>query len=67
VATVNIETFGVPSWWAGATTIQINLMPTGTTQAYSRANLEILPQGISETSTGLLFPWANIRSVEKVT
>ena len=62
----NIETFAYPSWWSGASTVQIGFAFGGNSGSVNRADVEFLPQGVSWTA-GLIVPWTQVTTVEKLT
>lgn len=59
-----IETVTLPSWWEGATTVTIRDGSSNTVYTGSRANVELLPQGVAFPSK--LYPWSYIFSIDRV-
>ena len=61
-----IETVSYPAWWGNATTVRVFCDPTfdGTNHTFTRADMELLPQGVSAPS--VLFPWDAVIRLEQV-
>lgn len=66
MACCNLGSFEYPAWWAGASTVQVTYTGTGNSGSLSKADVEFLPQGVS-WAAGLLVPWSQVRTIEKLT
>lgn len=65
--TCQIETVTYPSWWGGASTVRVKSANAGsviTEFTGSRADVELLPEGVSFPSK--LVSWTYVFSVELV-
>lgn len=60
-----IETVAYPSWWAAAGTVQVGLVSGGNSGSLSRADVELLPQGVAWD--GILTPWSNVIDIQRLT
>lgn len=66
-----VDTVAYPSWWAGATTINVQC-ELGTFTGLTKSNVEFLPQGIAftpnsggDSGVNAFFPWAQVTKVEQ--
>lgn len=69
MAQVTVDTVVYPAWWATANNVRIRLA-SGTAVDASKANIELLPQGVAgavgSASVPALYPWAAVASIEKI-
>lgn len=62
---VTIDTVAYPSWWSGASAVEITFYDNSTLSV-NRTDLEFLPQGIATTGTYVrLVPWWFVKRIEK--